>query len=111
MATSTIKKMDYSWKLIGTATGKSQSVTVSSSLGAKELLAVIFVNGAKMTSVIPYNEFGGAGAWNVFGYHFSGSDYGMVNLNVTNGTAVAIRNCIYGGNDVSANAKLSIYYR
>lgn len=111
MATSTIKKMDYSWKLIGTATGKSQSVTVPSSLGAKELLAVVFVNGARMTSVLPYTEYSGVGVWNIFGYHFSSADYGMVNLNVTNSTTASIRNCIYGGNDVSANAKLSIYYR
>ena len=114
MAVSTVKKTDFGWKFIGSATGKTQSVTVPTDIDAKEIKAVVLTQGARMESTLPYDDFyssGGTFSWGLFGYYITASDYGLVNLTVNNGSSVVIRNCIYGHTDSSATAILSIYYR
>ena len=44
------------------------------------------------------------------GYYYSSSDYGLVNVDLTNGSAVKIRNSVYFANDRKSVSTLTIWY-
>ena len=97
------------WRLAGTATGNTNTVTVPDS--TKEVMVVI-----EATSGVVYTGMavlaGLKAIWNVGGYYLSSSDIGLCNLNVSNSNKTfGIRNCRYGAGDYKTTAILSVYYR
>jgi len=97
------------WKLAGTATGNTNTVTVPSS--AQEISVAIGVtSGVCYTGTAPIVAL--KAVWNVSGYYFTSTDIGLCNLNVSNGNRTfQIRNCRYGSGDYKTTAILSVYYR
>lgn len=97
------------WKLAGTATGNTNTVTVPSS--AQEIsVAIEATSGVCYTGTAPIIAL--KAIWNVSGYYLSSTDIGLCNLNVSNNNRTfQIRNCRYGAGDYKTTAILSVYYR
>lgn len=113
MATSDIKY--NGWTKAGTATGRSQSVTIPDN-AVEVLLVARFNNGGDLTLQCSGHFIcADLNANIVFlggGYYFSSSDFGTVNVDLSNNhRTFTIRNIRYAGTDRSSTATLTAYYK
>lgn len=102
--------LGLTWTKAGSVTGTN---TVTVPVTAKEVMAI--VRTASSNSVIYTNYCLKAelsSIWVIGGYSIGSSDYGIVNLNVSNSSRTfQIRNARYGAQDYKSSSVLTIYYR
>lgn len=114
MATSDIKY--NGWTKAGTATGRSQSVTIPDN-AVEVLLVARYDNGGDITLQCSGHFIcADLNASIVFlggGYYYASADYGTVNIDLSNNhRTFTIRNVRYGAaGDRSSTATLTAYYR
>lgn len=97
------------WVLAGSATG-TNTVTISDSNASEVYVKVNPSGSAVYTSTIMRADL--QSVWYVGGYYYSASDYGIINLNVSNSNKTfQLRNVRQGGSDVKASSTLTVYYR
>ena len=91
-----------------------QTATVPDS--AVEVLVMIYDSGGQYSffasGTARVASITGRAIWDVGGYYYSSSDYGLYNLNVSNsGRSFAIRNVRRVGSDIKSSCRLTVYYR
>lgn len=104
---------DNVWTYAGSA---SSSGTVTVPNTATEVWVYVFDtnNSSKFfaSGTARIASITGRAVWDLGGYYYSSSDYGIYNLNVSNsGKTFGIRNIIRGGNNIKSNCSLSVYYK
>lgn len=108
MGKTTIKN-SMTWKLAGTATGTANTVTIPNS--AVEVMVVMSAANAievatSLVSVLTEP------IWQINGYYSTTTDYGLMNLNVTDdGRTFQIRNFHWGNASYGTSGTLKVYYR
>lgn len=113
MATSTFKY--NGWNNAGTATGKTQSVTIPND-AAEVLLVAKYNNGGDLTLQCSGHFICASLSSSIVflggGYYYGSADYGTVNIDISNNyKTFTIRNVRYAGADRSSTATLTAYYR
>lgn len=97
------------WVLAGSATG-TNTVTISDSNASEVYVKVNPVGSAVYSATIMRADL--QSVWYVGGYYYSASDYGIINLNVSNSNKTfQLRNVRQGGSDVKSSSTLTVYYR
>lgn len=97
------------WVLAGSATG-TNTVTISDSNASEVYVKVNPSGTAVYTSTIMRADL--QSVWYVGGYYYSSTDYGIINLNVSNSNKTfQLRNVRQGGADVKSSSTLTVYYR
>lgn len=97
------------WTLAGTATG-TNTVTISDSNASEVYVKVNPTGTSVYSATILRSDL--QSIWYVGGYYYSSTDYGIVNINVSNSNKTfQLRNVRNGGSDVKSSSKLTVYYR
>lgn len=108
MGKTTIKN-PMAWKLAGTATGNTGTVTIPNS--AVEVMVIMSAANASEVATSLVSALTQP-IWQINGYYSTSSDYGLMNLNVTNnGRTFQIRNFHWGSASYGTSGVLKVYYR
>ena len=103
MGKTTIKN-SMTWKLAGAVTGNTDTVTISNS--AVEVMVIMSAANASEVATALVSALTNP-IWQINGYYFSSTDYGLMNLNVSNNG----RNFHWGNASYGTSGVLKVYYR
>lgn len=99
------------WTLLGSVTGQTTLSGIPTT--AKEVYIEVYTgNHSAMYSGVYMRQNMTTGILVLGGYYASASDRGLCNVNISNnGTAVQIRNHVYGGTTYTTTATMRVFYR